>query len=217
MSLALFDLDNTLIAGDSDHAWGQFLAESEIVDAKFYAERSDHYLQEYESGELDIKEFLKFQLTPLTLFSLEKLENLRREFIDRKILPMMSDQALKLVEKHRALGDTLVIITATNDFITRPIADLFDIEHLIATELEIVDDRYTGQIVGEPCFRTGKLIRLNLWLDEHQESMPGSWFYSDSHNDLPLLNQVDNPTVVNPDPFLEAEAMKNSWPIIRFS
>lgn len=216
MALALFDLDYTLLSGDSDHAWGHFLAEQSVVDAEEFIDRSDHYLAEYDAGRLDIHEFLDFQLTPLVAGRYETMVTLRGQFIEEKILPLVSDRARELVEGHRAEGHTLAIITATNNFITRPIAGLFGIDHLIATELEFINGAFTGRIIGAPCFREGKIEKLRDWLETRDEEMAGSWFYSDSRNDLPLLELVDHPVAVNPDAVLEAEASRRGWPIERF-
>lgn len=215
-SLALFDLDHALLSGDSDHAWGQFLGERAIVDAHGFSERSDYYLAEYQAGRLDIHEFLDFQLAPLARTTYPELVRLREEYIREKIQPLITEEASTLVEHHRERGDTLAIITATNDFITRPIAGLFGIEHLIATELEFLDGVFTGKIVGEPCFREGKIAKLNDWMARRGCNLRGSWFYSDSHNDLPLLERVEHPVAVNPDPVLEREARRRDWPIRRF-
>lgn len=217
MTLALFDLDYTLLRGDSDHAWGVFLAESGLVDAETHIERSDHYLAEYDAGRLDMDEFLAFQLAPLTRERLEVLLDLRARFLVEKIHPLITDAARELVEFHRQRNDTLVVITATSDFVTRPIADLFGIEHLIATELELVDGAYTGKVIGVPCFREGKITKLREWMARTgHDDLRDSWFYSDSRNDLPLLEQVDHPVAVNPDAVLEQEAHRRGWPIHRF-
>lgn len=217
MTLALFDLDYTLLRGDSDHAWGVFLAESGLVDPETHIERSDHYLTEYDAGRLDMDEFLAFQLEPLTRECLEVLLDLRVRFLVEKIHPMITDAARQLVEFHRQRSDTLVVITATSDFVTRPIADLFGIEHLIATELELVDGAFTGKVIGVPCFRAGKITKLREWMARTgHDDLQGSWFYSDSRNDLPLLEQVDHPVAVNPDAVLEQEAHRRGWPIRRF-
>lgn len=217
MTLALFDLDYTLLRGDSDHAWGIFLAESGLVDPEIHIERSDHYLAEYDAGRLDMEEFLAFQLAPLTRERLEVLLDLRDRFLVEKIHPLVTDAARELVEFHRQRSDTLVVITATSDFVTRPIADLFGIEHLIATELELVDGAFTGKVTGVPCFREGKITKLRDWMARTgHDDLQGSWFYSDSRNDLPLLEQVDHPVAVNPDAVLEQEAHRRGWPIHRF-
>jgi len=216
MPLALFDLDYTLLSGDSDHTWGHFLAEQAVVDPGEFIQRSDYYLAEYDAGRLDIDEFLAFQTAPLVATPYETLVALRERFIEEKIPPLVSDAARELVDWHREAGHTLVIITATNNFITAPIAGLFGIDHLIATELEVANGAFTGRIVGAPCFRDGKVEKLRGWLQNRDETLAGSWFYSDSRNDLPLLEQVDHPATVNPDSVLEAEARRRGWPIHRF-
>lgn len=216
MALALFDLDHTLLYGDSDHSWGQFLGERAVVDSHTFTDRSDYYMAEYQAGRLDIHEFLDFQLAPLVAGPYEKMVGLREEYIGQKIRPLVIPAARELVDRHRERGDTLVIITATNDFVTRPIADLFGIKHLIATELEFSNGGFTGKIVGEPCFREGKVVKLQAWLEKYGGDLRGSWFYSDSHNDLPLLERVAHPVAVNPDPILEEEARRRDWPIRRF-
>lgn len=216
MALALFDLDHTLLTGDSDHSWGQFLADHSVVDPDTYAERSDFYFAEYLAGRLDIREFLDFQLAPLVGEPWEAVAPMRDQYIDQRVRPLITAAAAEMVDYHRARGDTLAIITATNSFITRPIADLFGIEHLIATELEVVDGVFTGGIVGEPCFREGKVTKLHDWMAAAGGNLRGSWFYSDSHNDLPLLERVEHPVAVNPDAILEREAARRDWPIRRF-
>ncbi len=214
MPLAIFDLDNTLLAGDSDHAWGEFLAEHGLVDGEAYRRRNERYYAEYRAGTLDIHEFLAFALKPLAEHDLATLEAWRERYLGEKVLPMITDAARALVEKHRAAGDTLVVITATNSFVTAPIARLFGIEHLIATEPEMRHGRYTGRVAGVPCFREGKVVRLEEWMARHGYSLEGSWFYSDSHNDLPLLTRVTHPVAVNPDAVLKREAERRGWPIL---
>lgn len=214
MSLAIFDLDNTLLAGDSDHAWGQFLVEHSLVDRQYYERENDRFYDAYQNGALDIYAYLAFALKPLAEHDLKTLEQWRQDFMDSRIMPMIKPTAQRLVDKHRRAGDTLIIITSTMDFITRPIAQAFGIEHLIASQAEMVNGRFTGNVVGTPCYRHGKVERLQAWVTEHGESMAGSWCYSDSHNDLPLLNAADNPVAVNPDKTLRAEAQVRGWPII---
>lgn len=216
MALALFDLDYTLLKGDSDHAWAHYMVEREVVEPGAFAERSDYYKAEYDAGRLNMQEYLEFQLRPMAENPYERLVALRETFLEDKILPMVTEASLELVAQHRDQGDTLVVITATCDFITRPIADLYGIEHLIATELERVNGTFTGNIVGPPCFREGKITKLHDWLARSGESLHGAWFYSDSRNDLPLLEHVDHPVAVNPDTVLEAEALRRGWPIHRF-
>jgi len=214
MTLALFDLDNTLLNGDSDHAWGLYLAEIGAVDKAYHQQKQDEFYQDYVSGKLDIVKFLKFQLSPLTQHPLEQLHAWRANFIETIIKPMISTGKKDLITKHRDNGDTIVIITATNDFITRPIADLLDVETLIATQAEFINGQYTGNITDVPCFQEGKITRLEKWLESQEVTMEGSWFYSDSINDLPLLETADNPVAVTPDSKLRAHAEHYKWPII---
>jgi HAD superfamily hydrolase (TIGR01490 family) len=216
MPLALFDLDNTLLAGDSDHAWGVFLAERGFVDAEEHVRAHDRFLAQYHAGVLDINEFLEFQLRSLARFERFDLERWRGEYLEVKVRPMMTEPARELVNRHRSQGDRLIMITATNSFITRPIAREFGVETLIATEPEELAGRFTGKVAGIPCFREGKVTRLEAWLGEHNETLAGSWFYSDSHNDLALLERVDHPMAVNPDNRLAAHAEAKGWPVIRF-
>lgn len=213
MALAIFDLDNTLIAGDSDHAWGEFLVEKSIVDAQVYKEANDQFLLDYQNGELDILKYLSFALRPLAAHPTEQLLKWREEFFLEKIKPLMLDKAIKLVEKHRAAGDTLLIITATNHFVTEPIAQAFGIDTLIATLPEQVDGRYTGKVSGTPSFKEGKITRLNEWLETNHHTLEGSFFYSDSHNDLPLLKLVSTPVSIDPDDTLREYSEQNGWPI----
>lgn len=214
MPLALFDLDNTLLAGDSDYLWGEFLVERGIVDGEHYARENERFYREYQAGTLDIHAWLAFQLSPLAAHEPGFMLELRSRFLQEKIQPIILPAARALIESHRARGDTLLIITATNSFITRPIAALLGINHLLATEPEVVDGRYTGRVTGTPCFRNGKVERLSLWLAENRMDLNGSWFYSDSHNDLPLLQLVDHPVAVNPDETLAHFATSRAWPIL---
>jgi len=214
MALALFDLDNTLLSGDSDFLWGEFLSEQGIVDAKVYARENQRFYEEYKSGTLDIHEFQAFSQQPLVQNDLKKMQALRTIFLSEKIQPIMSPASFKLIKKHQDQDDTLVVITATNSFITRPIAQSFGIEHLIATEPEMIDGKYTGKVAGTPCFQEGKVTRLNHWMKQHQHDLQDSWFYSDSYNDLPLLLEVKNPVAVDADEKLLKHAKKNNWQIM---
>jgi HAD superfamily hydrolase (TIGR01490 family) len=215
MALAIFDLDNTLLAGDSDYLWGRFLVEQGIVDGEQYERENERFYADYKAGKLDIQAFMRFSLRPLRKNPPAKLNQWRARFIEQKIEPIISEQAQQLVEKHRQVGDQLLIITATNAFITSPIAKRFGIDHLIATEPEQVNGHYTGEVAGTPSFREGKVSRLNDWLDEFKQTMQGSWFYSDSHNDLPLLEQVEHPVAVDPDQMLADVAKQRNWPILQ--
>ena len=214
MALAIFDLDNTLLAGDSDHAWGEFLVEEGMVDAEEYRRANDRFYQEYLNGELDILHYLSFALQPLARHDMDKLLALRETFMAKKIRPIMQASAKALLDDHRKQGHTLMIITATNRFVTEPIAEALGIEHLIATEPELINGRYTGEVAGIPSFQEGKVTRLDNWLATHNRTLDGAWFYSDSHNDLPLLKKVDNPVAVDPDPTLEKTARDNGWKVM---
>jgi len=215
VKLVLFDLDNTLLAGDSDFEWAQFLIEQGVLDREVYEARNQDFYDQYKAGTLDILEFLDFQLKPLSRHPRAVLDAWHREFMARKIAPIMRDSARALVARHH--GDLRVVITATNSFVTAPIAREFGIEHLIATEPEQRAGEFTGNVLGVPCFREGKVRRLEDWLaaqDRPLASFRESWFYSDSHNDLPLLERVTNPVAVDPDATLRAHAARHGWPII---
>ena len=214
MGLALFDLDNTLIAGDSDYLWGCFLVEQGIVDGTHYERENRRFYDQYRVGELDIYEFLDFQLRPLAEHGLASLQQWRKQYVEEKISPILLPKAHELIDRHRQQGDTLVVITATNRFITAPIVELYEIPHLLATEPELQDEQYTGRVAGTPCFQDGKVERLGDWLADNQQSLDNSWFYSDSHNDLPLLNKVTHPVAVDPDEILEQHARDHDWPVI---
>ncbi len=218
MSLALFDLDNTLLAGDSDHLWGEFLAVRGIVDGAHYRRENDRFLREYEAGSLDIHAFLRFSLDVLARHDPADLRAWRREFIDAWIRPRIARGAPDLVARHREAGDRLVLITATNRFVTEPIAELLGVDTLIATEPEWQAGRYTGEVTGTPCFREGKITRLEQWLASTSfnasDPLSASTFYSDSHNDVPLLERVAHPVAVDPDPKLTATAQQRGWPVI---
>lgn len=214
MTLAIFDLDNTLLGGDSDHAWGEFLVDRQWVDADEHRERNDEFYRQYQQGGLDIDAYLRFALSPIAGKQPAELEPLHADFMANYIAPMRLAKADQLIEKHRQQGDTLMIITATNRFVTEPIARSLGIQILLASEPEIIDGRYTGNSDDIPCFQEGKVRRLNRWLRENGETLANSYFYSDSHNDLPLLRQVDHPVAVDPDERLRSAAESAGWPII---
>lgn len=214
MALAIFDLDHTLLAGDSDHAWGEFLVEKGLVDGPAYRAANNEYYALYQAGKLDIHAYLAFALAPLARYDRATLDRLHRQFMESRIRPMITKASRALIERHRAQGDTPIIVTSTNRFVTEPIARELGVAHLLATDPETVNDRYTGGIVGTPCYREGKVARLQAWLADQQASLAGSWGYSDSHNDLPLLRLVDHPVAVDPDEILKHEAQRHGWPII---
>lgn len=216
MTLAIFDLDNTLLLGDSDYAWGQYLVSRGIVDAEHHSRTNAKHLADYNAGLLNVDDFLQFQLEPLKKNPRPLLETIRAEFLQDVISPMITDNAIDLVKSHRAMGHTVMIITATNRFITEPIAKEFEVDILIATEVEEIDGRFTGRSFDVPSFAEGKVTRLRNWMIGTSETLNGSWFYSDSHNDLPLLRLVDNPVALNPDSVLKEYAIDNRWPIIEW-
>ena len=214
MRLAIFDLDNTLLAGDSDYLWGEFLVEQGLVDGQAYARDNRRYYEAYLAGTLDIVAFAAFSLAPIVKYGAAKLAALRPRFVAEKIEPIVAAGTPALLERHRAQGDHLLITTATNRFITEPIAELLGVTDLIATEPEVVAGRHTGRIAGVPNFRDGKLERLGLWKALQTQTFSGMTVYSDSHNDLPLLRAADQPVAVDPDAQLRDEAQRRGWPII---
>jgi HAD superfamily hydrolase (TIGR01490 family) len=214
MPLAIFDLDNTLLAGDSDYLWGVFLADAGLVDRDYYERENERFYREYKEGRLDIFEFLRFSLRPLSENEPGRLYELRRQFLETHIDPIILPAGRRLIASHKEQGYTPLIITATNAFVTAPIAERLDIPHLLATEPEVIDGRYTGEVRGTPCFQDGKVTRLRQWLAQRHETLEGSWFYSDSHNDIPLLEQVDNPVAVDPDDALRRHAGERGWKVI---
>lgn len=214
MALALFDLDNTLLNGDSDHSWGMYLADIGVLDAVEQEEMQDYFYQQYLQGELDMQAFLEFQLAPLAKFPQQQLLQWRGNYVDTVVESMIQSGKPDLLEPHRKQGDDIVIITATNDFITRPIADRLGVANLIATTVEVIDGEFSGKSTGIPCYQSGKVDRLNQWLGETNTEFDERYFYSDSINDLPLLQLVDHPIAVTPDDSLRAHAENLHWKII---
>lgn len=214
MTLALFDLDHTLLNGDSDHEWGNFLIGKKLVDESTYKAANEAFFSQYQEGTLDIFAYSAFSFVPLSEHSMAELQVLHDEYMESVVLPMIANKARALVDRHREQGDTLVVITATNSFITRPIVAEFGIEHLIATEPLIVAGRFTNKIQGIPCFQDGKVLRLEQWLKKTNNSLECSVFYSDSINDLPLMERVTRPIAVDPDPKLRAKSLEKGWEII---
>lgn len=215
--LALFDLDHTLLPIDSDYEWARFLIRLGVVDGADYDRRNDTFFEQYHAGTLDITEFLSFQLAPLAAHPVHLLDAWRSRFVDEVIRPEIVDSARTLVEEHRSRGDLCAIVTATNEFVTRPIAAEFGIEHLIATRIESADGRYTGRPLGTPSFREGKVQRTEEWLaalGRSWDAFARSHFYSDSINDVPLLEHVTDPVATNPDPRLAALARERGWRMI---
>ena len=214
MTLALFDLDNTLLSDDSDYRWGQFLVEKQLIDSEEHSKKNKAFYQQYADGVLDIHEFCAFSFEFLASKSMESLATLHEEFMDTQIRASMSNKSKALIAQHKAMGHTLMVITATNSFVTRPIVTAFGIDNLIATEPKVENGRYTREIDGVPSFKEGKVTRLNAWLDKNNENLEDSYFYSDSHNDLPLLELVTTAIAVDPDPKLRAVAEDKGWDII---
>ncbi len=213
-TLALFDLDNTLLGGDSDARWGEYLVEQGILDSATYGAANARFYQDYENGCLDPYAFLRFAFAVLKEHPLERLHAWREGYLAQKIEPIILPKGQALLDKHRRLGHTVVMITATNGFLTRAIADRMGVAHLIASEPELVNGRYTGELQGSPSFGPGKVTRWREWLANHGQSFDETWFYSDSHNDLPLLRAVDHPIAVDPDAILRVEAQRCAWPIL---
>lgn len=214
MALALFDLDNTLLAGDSDHAWGEFLCRRGLVEVDSYRARNDAFYQDYLDGCLDVQAYQDFCQELLGRSEMAQLASWHREFMAEFIEPIVLAKGEALLRRHQEAGDQVVIITATNRFITGPIAARLGVETLLATECGMEDGRYIGRSVDVPCFQEGKVVRLERWLAENGLDLQGSWFYSDSRNDLPLLLRVSNPVAVDPDAVLRAEAEARGWPVI---
>jgi HAD superfamily hydrolase (TIGR01490 family) len=217
LNLAIFDLDNTLLAGDSDFQWGQFLIEKGLLKREEHEARNIEFYEDYKAGRLDIHAFLNFQLKPLSDHPRAKLNEYLAQYIESKVRPMMTEKARALVNQHKANGDLLMIITATNSFVTGPIAAAFGVEHLIGTDPERVNGEFTGKVAGLPSFQEGKVTRLNDWLSARGQSLADfetTWFYSDSHNDLPLMKRVKKPVAVDPDDVLRTYAAQQGWPII---
>lgn len=217
MNLVLFDLDNTLLAGDSDYEWGQFLIEKGVVDRDHYEAKNRAFYEDYKAGRLDIYAFLAFALRPLATHPRAQLDAWREEYVATRIQPMITPAARDLVKRHLDTADLVAVITATNSFVTAPIAQVFGIPNLIATDPEEKAGQFTGEVAGTPCFREGKITRLEQFLDARGtrfDCLTNSRFYSDSLNDLPLLQKVKHPVAVDPDPTLRAHAETHGWPVI---
>ncbi|PKM43304.1 MAG: HAD-IB family hydrolase [Gammaproteobacteria bacterium HGW-Gammaproteobacteria-1] len=214
MTLAIFDLDNTLLGGDSDHLWGRFLVEQGIVDGEYYEHENNRFYEEYKAGTLDIRAYQRFALAPLVGQEPETLAAWHRRYMAEKIAAIMLPAARTLLDWHLGQGHFPLVITATNSFITAPIVAALGVEDYLATEPELVGGRYTGDVTGIPTFQHGKVQRLAQWLEQTGHNLAGAWFYSDSHNDLPLLEQVDHPVAVDPDDTLRSHAEARGWDII---
>jgi HAD superfamily hydrolase (TIGR01490 family) len=216
-NLALFDLDNTLLAGDSDYNWSLFLINEGLLDGESHQARNEQFYQDYKDGNLDIYKFLEFQLKPLSQHPKKFLDELHQKYMDKVIRPMMTQKSQALVDRHKAAGDLCLVITATNSFVTKPIAAAYGVENLIGTDPEMVNGEFTGGVSGVPSFKEGKVTRINQWLAERGQQLSDfetSYFYSDSHNDLPLMKLVTNPVAVDADETLADYALKQGWPQI---
>ena len=218
MNLAIFDLDHTLIASDSDNEWPKYLMQKGIVDAEFVSKKNDYFYQQYLRGQLNVDEFLEFQLEPLTHFNMDELAHMHQEFMRDFILPTITDTARGLVAQHQQAGDDVLLISATNEFIITPIAHEFGITEVIGVSLVVGEDgRYTGEYTGVPSYQGGKITRLEQWLTARGKTRADYekiYFYSDSRNDLPLLKDVSHPVAVNPDEMLLAHATEHGWPVV---
>jgi HAD superfamily hydrolase (TIGR01490 family) len=219
--IALFDLDHTLLPIDSDHEWGRFLAKIGVVDSEYYAQQNERFYADYKAGRLDIYAFLEFALKPLSEHTRAQLNQWHLQFMEEVIQPQLKSSAMDLVKRHQDAGDLCCVVTATNSFVTRPIVAAFQIDHLIATEPEVFGDpltgNFSGKVLGLPNFKEGKVTRLEAWLKDQQLSLStvqGSYFYSDSINDLPLLEKASHPVATNPDARLRDHAVNNQWPIL---
>jgi len=219
MNLALFDLDNTLLSGDSDFEWAQFLISKGVVDRELQEARNIQFYEQYKAGTLDIYEFLIFQLAPLTRHSRAELDAWHREYMAKHIRPIIGEKARQLVQQHLANGDLCAIVTATNSFVTGPIARELGIPHLIGTIAAVNPENgaFSGGPRGTPAFREGKIERVEAWLEALGlcwSSFDDSYFYSDSHNDLPLMGKVKTPVAVDPDDKLRQQSSEMGWKII---
>lgn len=217
MTLTLFDLDNTLLAGDSDYEWGQFLIARGVLSRSAYEAQNARFFEQYQAGTLDIHQYLGFALRPLAAHTPEDLGRWHEDFMRERVRPMLLPRALELVARHLAAGELCAVVTATNSFVTAPIARELGVSHLVATEPERVAGRFTGRLAGTPCFREGKLRRVDEWLaglGRRFDDFADSRFYTDSHNDMPLLARVRHPVAVDPDAQLAAEAARRGWPVI---
>ena len=213
--LLIFDLDNTLLAGDSDRNWGIFLAEQKVVESS-YLDESEKFYNNYYDGSLDIDGFLSFCLKPLIENDMNYLLDLRQKFIEDKIKPIITEPGREIINQAIKDGKTVIIATATNDFVTRPIADLFNVRTLIATEFEVINQKFTGKVINTPCFREGKVSKVKKWVDDNNFDLSKASFYSDSFNDLPLLEKVKNPVIVDGDDKLLEIGKNRNWDCISF-
>lgn len=215
MNIALFDLDNTLIKGDSDHEWGNYLVENNYVDPIIYKEKNNIFFERYKEGTLCPREFATFSYEPLTKYSYKTLIDIREKFFNEKILPLVLPKAIDLINYHKKNSDIVAIVTATNSFISKVSANFFQVEHLLASEPEFIDNKFTGKLQGEPCFQEGKVYKVKEWIEKNNLSTHDEiYFYTDSHNDLKLMEYCTKPVAVDPDETLKKISIKNNWKII---
>ena len=216
MALAIFDLDNTLLAGDSDHRWGEFLVEKGLVDAANFARTNDQFYEAYQAGNLDMMAYLQFVLAPLTGKTKASVRALQRQFMTQCVEPMLLDKAFALIDHHRVAGDQLLLMTATHSVVAEPVAARLGFQHWLGSAVGLIDGFYTGKPEGQPCFQSGKVAHLAAWRSRHTNASGNedTWFYSDSHNDLPLLTEVGHPVAVDPDPLLAAHAERHGWTVL---
>lgn len=216
--LVLFDLDNTLLSGDSDFEWGLFLASKGVHDRTTYEAKNLAFYEDYRAGRLDIDVFLDFQLGPLARHSRQQLDLWHQEFLATHIKPLITEKAKALIAKEKEQAYLMAIVTATNSFVTKPIARLLTIDHLVATEPDVLENgEYSGKVSGVPCFQAGKITKVMNWLaslNRHWDEFGETVFYSDSLNDLPLLERVNCPIAVDPDDTLLAHAQHRGWQVI---
>ena len=215
MNIALFDLDNTLIKGDSDYQWGNYLVENNYVDPKLYKEKNENFFEQYRKGTLCAREFAEFSYEPLTKYDFKTLISIRKKFFEEKIKPLILPKAIDLIKFHKERKDILAIVTATNSFISRISADYFEINDLLASEPEFIDNKFTGRLHGEPCFQEGKVLKVKEWMKlNNYKSYDDIYFYTDSHNDIKLLEYCTIPVAVDPDNILKELSKKNNWTIM---
>ncbi|AEF53969.1 HAD family hydrolase [Marinomonas posidonica] len=215
MALAFFDLDNTLVAGDTAQAFSEYIAaHDELSTPDDFLPKNLAYMEEYDAGTLDLATYMRYTLSPLCHLTSDQVEALIRNFIQDVIIKMALPKARILLQKHHDAGDQVIIISATGIHLVAPIADYLGVKHALGVDIDILDGKITGELIGVPTFREGKVARALTWAEQHGESMVGSYFYSDSHNDLPLLEKVSHPIAVDPDPILEKIAQQRQWNIL---
>ena len=215
MNIVLFDLDNTLINGDSDYQWGNYLVENNYVDSKLYKEKNDIFFEKYKNGTLCTKEFALFSYEALAKYDYKFLISIREKFFNEKIKPKILPKAIDLIKFHKKNNDVLAIVTSTNSFISKISADFFKIDNLLASEPEFINNRFTGKLFGEPCYQEGKVLKVKEWIKNNNLiNYEEIYFYTDSHNDIKLMEFCTKPIAVDPEPLLKELSIKNNWEII---